>query len=64
MPESCQTFEVAAAQTSGLVDLVSSRQTGFFECEHLFSVIDLTDGHIDPAVACGRLFRPGFETIP
>lgn len=34
--ESCQTFAVAAAETSGLVNLVSSCQTGFFECKHLF----------------------------
>ena len=36
LPESCQTFEVAAAQTSGPVNLVSSCQTGFFECKYLF----------------------------
>ena len=34
--ESRQTFEVAAAQTSGLVNLVFSHQTGFFESKHLF----------------------------
>ena len=31
-----QTFEVATFQTSGLVNLVFSHQTGSFECEHLF----------------------------
>ena len=37
LPETRQTFaEVAAAQTSGLLNLVLSRQTGFFECEHPF----------------------------
>ena len=36
LPESRQAFEVAAAQTSGLINLVSSRQTGFIKCEHPF----------------------------
>ena len=36
LPESRQTLEVATAQTSGLVNLVLSRQNGFFECEHPF----------------------------
>ena len=31
-----QTFEVTEAQTSGIVNLVLSRKTGFFECEHPF----------------------------
>ena len=35
LPESSQTFEVAAVWTSGLVVyLVVSHQTGFFECKH------------------------------
>ena len=34
LPESRLTFEVTGAQTSGLVNLVLSRQTGFIECEH------------------------------
>ena len=38
LPESRQAFEVAAAQTSGLVNLVFSRQIGFIESEHLFIV--------------------------
>ena len=32
----CQIFEVAAAQTSGLVNLVFAHQTSFFKCEHSF----------------------------
>ena len=36
LPESCQAFEVTAAQTSGQVNLVFPCQTGFFECKHLF----------------------------
>ena len=36
LPESRQSFEVAAARTFGLVNVVFSRQTGFFECEHSF----------------------------
>ena len=31
-----QTFEDAESQTSRLANLVFSRQTSFFECEHLF----------------------------
>ena len=37
LPETHKTFEVTAAQTSGLVNLVLSRQTGFFECEQRFN---------------------------
>ena len=48
-----QAFEVTAAQTSGLVNLVSSRQTGFIECEHLF--IDKPMVIKEPAVASARL---------
>ena len=37
LPESRQTFaEAAAAQTFGPLNLVPSRQTGFFECERPF----------------------------
>ena len=36
LPESRETFEVAAARTCGLVNLVLSCQTIFFECEHPF----------------------------
>ena len=42
LPESRKLFEAAAARTSGLVNLVFSRQTGF-SCEHPFS--DKTDGY-------------------
>ena len=34
--ESCQTRKVAAAQTSGPVNLVFFCLTGLFECEHPF----------------------------
>ena len=53
LPESRQAFEVAAAQTSGLVNLVSSRQTGFIKCEHPF--IDKPMVIKKPAVASARL---------
>ena len=51
LPESA--FEVAAAQTSGLVNLVFSRQTGFIESEHLFIVKPMVMK--EPAVANARL---------
>ena len=54
MSESRQTSEVAAARTSGLVNLVFSRQTVFFfEYEHLF--IDKPMVINEPAVASARL---------
>ena len=53
MPESRQAFEVAAAQTFGLVNLVFSRQTGFIESEHLFIVKTMVMK--EPAVASARL---------
>ena len=48
--------KIAAAQTSGLANLVLSCQTGFFECEHPF---------IDNRARCRKhtAIRPGFETI-
>ena len=50
LSESRQTFaEVAAAQTSGRLNLVPSRQTGFFECEHPF--FDKPTVITDPAEA-------------
>ena len=51
VPESRQTFEVAAAQTSGLVNLV------FFECEDPFMV--------NNRARCSKrmAIRPGFENI-
>ena len=48
-----QEFEVTAAQTSGLVNLVFSRQTGFFECEHPF--IDKPVVITEPAEASAQL---------
>ena len=51
LPESA--FEVAAAQISGLVNLVFSRQTGFIESEHLFIVKTMVMK--EPAVASARL---------
>ena len=51
------TFEVAAAQTSGLVNLVFSCKTVFiFECEHLF--FDKTIVISEPAVASPRPLGP------
>ena len=56
--ESRQTFEVAAAQTSGPVNLVLSLQTVFFECSiHLFEFIDT-------AVASARLLGLGSKLYP
>ena len=57
LPESCQLFEAAAARTSGLVNLVFSRQTGFFQCEHPFS--DKTDGY--NLARCTMTNQDGFE---
>ena len=54
--------EVAAAQTSGLVNLVFSRQTGFFECEHPF--IDKPMVITEPAVPITRLFGLGSKLYP
>ena len=47
--ESHQTFEVAAAQTSGLVNLLLSHQTGIFEGKHPF--IDKPMVITEPTVA-------------
>ena len=49
LPESRQAFKVAAAQTSGLVNLVFSRQSGLFECE--YPLIDKPMTIADPAEA-------------
>ena len=57
LPESRQTFEVAAAQTSGLVNLVFSRQTGFFGASFLFIVKALVI--TEPAVVSARLLGLG-----
>ena len=61
MSESCQTFKVATAQTSGLVNLVSSRQPCFFECKHLFIEEPMTRERCSKRmpITC----RPGFETV-
>ena len=53
LPESRQTFEVAGAQTSELVNLVLSRQTGLFEYKLLF--IDKPMVITKPAVASTQL---------
>ena len=50
LTESHQAFEIAVARTSGLVNLVSFRQTGFFfYCKHLF--IDKPMVITEPAIA-------------
>lgn len=49
-PQWRPTIKVTAARTSGLDDLVFSRQTGFFECKLLL---------FEPAVAGARLLRLG-----
>ena len=45
LPESRQAFQVAAARISGLVNLVFSRQTCLFECEHKRSPLRQVHGH-------------------
>ena len=57
LQESRQYFEVAAAQTSVLVNLVFSRQICLFECEHPF--IDKLMVITEPAVASARLLGLG-----
>ena len=57
LPESRELFEAAAARTSGLVNLVFSRQTVFFQCEHPFS--DKTDGY--NWARCTMTNQDGFE---
>ena len=52
-PELRQAFEVVAAQTSRLVNLVFFRQTGLFECKHLF--VDKPMVITKPAVPTARL---------
>ena len=49
LPESHQTFEVTEARTSGLVNLVLSRQTGLFEYAH---------GHHQARCSKRRVIRP------
>ena len=63
--ESCQTFEVAAAQTSGPVNLVLSLQTGFFECSiHLFEFIEKPMVTTKTSVASARLLGLGSKLYP
>ena len=63
LPESRQTFEVAAAQTSGLVILVFlSSQTVFFEWENPF--FDKPMIITEPAVASTRLLGLGSKLYP
>ena len=57
LSESRQVFEVAAALTSGLVNLVFPRQTGFIECEHPF--IDKPMVINEPSVASARFLSLG-----
>ena len=60
--ESRQTFEVAAAQTSGLVNLLLSRQTGIFEYKHPF--IDKLMVITKPTVASAWLLGLGLKLYP
>ena len=63
--ESRQTFEVAAAQTSGRVNLVLSLQTGFFECSiHLFEFIDKPMVTTKTSVASARLLGLDSKLYP
>ena len=63
MSESRQTSEVAAARTSGLVNLVFSRQTVFFfEYKHPF--IDKPMVTNEPPVASVRLLGLGSKLHP
>ena len=62
LPESRQSFEVAAARTFGLVNLVFSRQTGFFECEHSFK--DKPMVTTEPAVPGARTLGLGSKLYP
>ena len=62
LPESRQSFEVAAARTFGLVNVVFSRQTGFFECEHSFK--DKLMVTTEPAVPGARTLGLGSKLYP
>ena len=55
-------LEVAAAQTSGLVNLVFSRQTVFFDYVHV--LIDKPMVITEPAVASTRLLDLGSKLYP
>ena len=62
LSESRQTFAITAAQTPGLVNLVFSCQTGFFECEHPFTEKPMVI--TEPAVASTRLLGLGLKLLP
>ena len=62
LPESHQAFEVAAAQTSGLVNLVLSPQTFFFQCEYLSTYQPMVI--IEPAVLIAGLLDLGSKLNP
>ena len=57
LPESCQTFEVAEARTSGPVNLFSLVKLVFFESEHPFTDKPLVI--TEPAVPSVRLLSLG-----
>ena len=54
LPESRRAFEVTAVQTSGLVNLVFYRQTGFLQCGH--PLIDKPVVVTEPIVISTRLY--------
>ena len=60
MPESRQVFEVAAAQTSKLVNLVLSSQTAFSIASILLLI---TNGHNWARWTRRTAIRPGFENV-
>ena len=62
LPESRQTFEIAAGQTPELVNPVFSCQTGSFEREHPFT--DKPMVITEPTVASTRLLRLGSKLFP
>ena len=62
MPESHQPFNVAAAQTSVLLNLVYSRQTGLFECK--YPLIDKSMIIAEPTVSGARLLDLGSKLHP
>ena len=62
LPTSHQTFGVAASRIPGLVNLVLSRQTGFFECKRLF--IDIPVVITKPTVASALLLALGWKLYP
>ena len=61
--ESCQTFEVAAAQTSGPVNLVLSLQTVCLSMLPFIRVYWQTYGHDQDRCGKRTAIRPGFKSI-